>query len=363
MKFRSRLVVNLQNLKENFEYLYKDSPSCKTLFMVKADGYGHGILPVVRYAHTELGISEFGCATIEEAVYLRRELSDLNFDIYVFSDLQLDNPESVEIYTNERIFPILSSLEHLDFFLHQENFKHFPICLKINTGMNRLGIELSRIQEVIERLLRHNRKSIYHLFTHLANSSYSMEKDVYNLEQQKSFKLVQEKFKNSKIEISSTSISNSGALLQSSGLDQTHIRPGLMLYTHPKCISRLETKILQVFEVKKDTPVGYNSILCPRDGLVAVLAIGYGDGFSTHYSGAHITHQGMPGEIIGRINMDMTFVLFPTKASTIIKPGDVVAIWGENEGDLLKFSDETKTIPYELLCSLLPRIPRIYRLS
>jgi alanine racemase len=151
--------------------------------------------------------------------------------------------------------------------------------------------------------------------------------------------------------------------LQNSGLLETHIRPGIMGYTYPFCISKLETRILNTFIAKKDTPVGYNSILCPNDGLIAVLAIGYGDGFSTHYSGAHIEHKGMIGEIIGRINMDMTFVLFPLSAKDKILSGDNVAIWGEKEGDLLRFADETKTIPYELLCSLLPRIPRIYRLN
>lgn len=331
--------------------------------MVKADGYGHGMLAIVRYAHAELGVQEFGCASIEEARNLRRELSDLSFDIYVFSDIQLNNPESVEIYSNERIYPVLTRLEQLNFFLHQESFKYFPICLKFNTGMNRLGLDFSSVSEVVKLLLQHNRKSVFHLFTHLANSSFSMEQDVHNVNQVAKFKFLQEKFKESNIEIARTSFSNSGAILQHSGFDQTHIRPGLMLYTHPKCISRLETTILHVFDAKKDMPIGYNSTPCPRDGVVAVLAIGYGDGFSTHYSGAHISHRGSTGEIIGRVNMDMTFVLFPTSARGEIKVDDLVTIWGEKEGDLLNFSNETKTIPYELLCSLLPRIPRIYRLS
>lgn len=363
MKCRSQLIVNLQALKENLQYLNTEAPDCKTLFMVKADGYGHGMLPIVRYVHAELGVQEFGCASIAEAVTLRRELSDLNFDIYVFSDIQLDNPESVEIYSNERIYPVLSTIDQLVFFLHQENFKYFPICLKFNTGMNRLGFDLSRLPDVIRHLLQHNRKSIFHLFTHLANSSFSMTQDIHNIDQLKKFKSLQEKLIEAKIELERTSIANSGAILQHSGFDQTHIRPGLMMYTYPKCISRLETTILHVFDAKKDMPIGYNSTLCPRDGVVAVLAIGYGDGFSTHYSGAHIAHQESMGEIIGRINMDMTYVLFPTSAGAQIKVGDTITIWGEKEGDLLRFSDETKTIPYELLCSLLPRIPRIYRLS
>jgi alanine racemase len=363
MKFRSRLVVNLDHLKFNLQHIKKIAPSAQSIFMIKADGYGHGMVPLARYAFTELGITEFGCATLDEAKVLRSELPELSFDIYVFSDLQLISPESVETYSNQRIFPVVSSLSQLDFFLHQESFKFFPLCLKFNTGMNRLGLEVEKLDEILKRLELHNRKSIYHLFTHLANSSFSMIEDIHNVEQVAKFKILKEKFIQANIIIQRTSISNSGAILQNSGLDQTHIRPGIMLYTHPKCVSKLETTILHAFTAKKDQPIGYNSIPCIRDGVVAVLAIGYGDGFSTHYTGAHITHRGNIGEIIGRINMDMTFVLFPASAQKDIKVDDVVTIWGENEGDLLNFSNETKTITYQLLCSLLPRIPRNYRLS
>lgn len=363
MKFRSQLVVNLEHLKANLQYINKIAPNCQTIFMIKADGYGHGMIPLARYAFTELGITEFGCATLDEAKSLRRELPELNFDIYVFSDVQLNNLDSVETYTNERIFPVISTLAQLDFFLHQESFKFFPLNLKFNTGMNRLGLEIDKFEEIIKRLKKHNRNSIYHLFTHLANSSFSMTEDIHNVEQMDKFKNLKEKFQEAKIILERTSISNSGAILQNSGLDQTHIRPGIMLYTYPKCVTKLETTILHVFPAKKDQPIGYNSIPCLRDGVVAILAIGYGDGFSTHYSGAHISHRGNIGEIIGRINMDMTFVLFPPSAKDEIKVDDVVTIWGEKEGDLLNFSNETKTITYQLFCSLLPRIPRIYRLS
>ena len=61
--------------------------------------------------------------------------------------------------------------------------------------------------------------------------------------------------------------------------------------------------------------------------------------------------------------MDMIQVLFPLEALEHLAPNEVFTIWGQQEGDLLKFSEETKTIPYEIFCSLLPRIPRVYRLE
>ena len=97
--------------------------------------------------------------------------------------------------------------------------------------------------------------------------------------------------------------------------------------------------------------------------MIAILAIGYGDGFSTRYAGAHLYHKGFVGVIIGRVNMDMIQVLFPVEARGHVIADEVFTIWGQQDGDLLRFSEETKTIPYELFCSLLPRIPRVYRLD
>ncbi len=352
------------------------SPKSEVLFMVKADGYGHGMIPVTRYAVTELGVKEFGCATLGEALKLREELNDLEFDIYVFSDTQLEVPENVDIYVRRRIIPVISNVSELDYLLHNPEFKHFPICLKFNTGMNRLGIDPSDAPLVVARLKQHGRSTVHHLISHFANASFPMDTHEFNISQRSRFIDIKKFFRDSGITIERTSQSNSGAIEQRHGFEDTHIRPGLMMYGPTslspeyadkghfkgKLVSRLETHILRTFDVKAGDPVGYGSTPCPYDGVVAVLAIGYGDGFSTRYSGAHLFHKGFKGVITGRVNMDMIQVLFPTEAKKQIKAHEVFVIWGEQEGDLINFSLETKTIPYELFCSLLPRIPRVYRL-
>jgi len=377
MKFRSRLVVNLDNLAYNFSQIKKIAPNSQVLFMVKADGYGHGMIPIVRYAVTELKIKEFGCATINEALVLREELNDLEFDIYVFSDIQLELQENADIYLKRRIIPVISNVSELDYILHTEGFEHFPICLKFNTGMNRLGLDQQEANSIIARLLHHGRKSIYHLISHYANASYPMDTNERNIFQRNNFNELKKLFLKSGISLERTSTANSGTIEQGFGIDDTHLRVGLMMYGATslipefenkakfkgKIVSSLETYILRTFGVKAGTPIGYGSTSCPYDGIVAVLAIGYGDGFSTRYGGAHLYHQGFEGIITGRVNMDMVQVLFPIEAKGKIKAHEIFTIWGKNEGDLLKFSAETKTIPYELFCSLLPRVPRVYRLN
>ena len=378
MKFRSRLVINLHYLDYNYSIVKKIAPDSEVIFMVKADGYGHGMIPIARYAVVELGIKELGCATIAEAIKLREELSDLEFEIYVFSDTQLELLENADIYTKRRIIPVISDISELEYILHSPEFKNFPICLKFNTGMNRLGLDPQDSPKIVGMLKRHNRRSVHHLISHYANASHPMNTDERNLFQSSRFSEIKKHFTDSEIILERTSQSNSGAIEQKVGLDgDTHIRPGLMMYGptsllseyadrghfEGKIISRLETYIIRTFNVKSGTPIGYGSTICPYDGVVAILAIGYGDGFSTRYSGAHLYHKGFEGVITGRVNMDMIQVLFPVEARDHVLAHEVFTIWGEQDGDLLRFSNETKTIPYELFCSLLPRVPRVYRLD
>jgi alanine racemase len=379
MKFRSRLVVHLDHLAYNINQIKKLAPNSQILFMIKADGYGHGMIPIARYIHTELMIREFGCATIGEALKLREELNDLEFDIYVFSDIQLELLENADIYLKRRIIPVISNVSELDYILHTPEFKNFPICLKFNTGMNRLGLDPIDADLIVKRLKSHKRTSIHHLISHYANASSDMNSHERNIFQRIQYEAIKKHFTSSGIILERTSQSNSGAIEQKTGLKEnsgdTHVRPGLMVYGPSsinadanghfkgKLVSTLETYILRVFQVKKGDVVGYNSTPAPANGLIAILAIGYGDGFFNRYSGAHLYHKGFKGLIIGRVSMDMTHLFFQEEAIGHILAHEIFSIWGKEDGDLERFSIETKTISYELFCSLLPRVPRVYRLN
>lgn len=374
MRFRSRHFIDLEALGRNFEKLKSLCPNNKFIFMVKADAYGHGVLPIVRHSVTELGIKEFGCATLGEALYLRDELFDLEFEIYVFSDVQLELDECAEIYLNRRIIPIISNNADLDYILNNKDFNKFPICLKFNTGMNRLGLDLLDVESVITKLKENGRKSIHHLMTHFSSSSLSMKKNKRNISQREKFSDLKETFKSSGIEVENTSIANSGAIEQGVGLEESHVRPGLILYGPSsllpqysnlghwtgEIISRLETYIIRFFEVKKGQPIGYGATPCPGDGVVAIIALGYGDGFSTRYLGAHIKHKGKVGVVAGRVNMDMAQIFFKKDEVPSLKVGELFTVWNHDASEFQKFSIETKTIPYEVFIHLTNRVPKIY---
>ncbi len=374
MRYRTRLYIDLNLLKENFQLLKELCPDNQVLFMIKANAYGHGMVPIVRYSVQELGINEFGVATLGEARRLRDELSDLEFEIYVFSDIHLEFQSSFEYYLSRRFVPVISNMADLDFVLSCEGFQYFPICLKFNTGMNRLGFSSAQQQEVIDKLKKTDRTSIFHLMTHLGMASDIIEKQSPCDLQDQCFQEIKNNFLDQGIAIERSSISNSGAIEQKFGLNETHIRPGLILYGPSalhrdvrdrsnwkgKTISRLETYVINSFPVKAGERVGYGGTPAPSSGVIALIALGYGDGFSGRNKAPSIYLDGVEGMILGRINMDMGQVFFPGRDASFVKAGQSLVIWGHDPKEILNLADQTDTIPYEHFCHMTSRVPRVY---
>ena len=377
MKFRSRLNIDLSILASNLNFLKEIAPSNDIIFMVKADGYGHGSKAMVDFSYNELNIKEYGTATLSEALLLREELPKNEFELYVFSDIQISEKSNIDLYLNQRIIPVISSMNDLQIFLTTSELSHVPLVLKFNTGMNRLGIALEDVDNVINMIKKSGRTTIDHLMSHFSSSSLSMIKNKRNIHQKEKFAELKSDLRNSGISINKSSLSNSGAIVQKAGLDESHIRPGLMLYgptsilptlrkNYPwqgQIISKLETYIIKTYQVEKGQPVGYGATPCPDNGIIAIIALGYGDGFLTKFQGSTISFKGHQGKVVGRVNMDMAQIFFNESAVKVLKEGDLFTVWDHNQENFLKFAEESGAIPYELFCQLSSRIPRIYSLN
>ena len=375
MRYRTRLIVDLDLLSSNIADLKSLAPDSRMLLMVKANAYGHGLVPLVRFCTTELGMKEYGCATLGEAIKLREELSDLEFEIYVFSDLQLDVEGGPDLYLNRRIIPVISSATDLDLVLNNKSFKHLPLCLKFNTGMNRLGLDSDKLDVIIKRLKNKSISSIYHLISHLSSSFVGIEDGDINHRQYDLFRDIKKSFEASGITVERSSIANSGAIEQKFALKETHIRPGLMMYGPStldkevrsrsvwsgKNISRLESYVINTFSVKKGSVIGYGATPVQEDGIIAMIAIGYGDGFATSYRGLKLKLGDLTGVVAGRVNMDMIQLYFPNEDKVPFGAGDKIDIWTNNADDILSIAEQTGAIPYEIFCHLNVRVPRIYR--
>lgn len=371
MRIKSKMEIDLSLLAFNYNQLKLLCPNNQVLFMVKADAYGHGMIPIVKYSHFELGINEFGCASVGEALKLREAIPDGKFEIYVFSDVQIVLKVAKEIYLNYRIIPVISNESDLDFFLNDKDFKNFPLTLKFNTGMNRLGIHYTRADEVAKKLKAAGRFEIHHMLSHFSSASLPMETNNRNIEQRQRFKELKEFFKSEDITIHQTSLANSGAIEQGYGLEETHVRPGLMMYGptsmipkyrhlsnwNGKLISSLETVVINSFEVEKDTPLGYGATPCPGNGHVAIIALGYGDGFSTRYQNVELVNNSRLGKVVGRVNMDMAQIFFKEARFEI---GDKFVVWDHSSENFTKICDQSNTIPYEVFIHITPRVPKVY---
>lgn len=370
MRFDSQFLVDKNRFYSNVDKLRKLAPKNEILFMVKANAYGHGLLQMTELA-LDLGIKEFGVASLSEAMQLRRFIPKHKFEIYVFSDTCLERKEYAGEYKNSHLIPVLSSLEQVKFFLNHEDFKFVPLCLKFNTGMNRIGIGTEEIDEVLSEMRKGDRDEIHHLMSHFACSGLDISLD-FSQRQYKAFTSLKEKFRSKHINVKFSSMANSGALEQGFALAETHIRPGLMLYGPTsliekyqakslwtgEAISQLEAKVLSVRAVKKGDPIGYGATPCFGEGWVAHINLGYGDGLLNSYSGLTLELARGEAKILGRVSMDMTALWFKKSTDPPYKEGEKIKIWEYSNSTILKIAKHLSSIPYEVFCQIGERVPR-----
>lgn len=368
MRHSTFLEVNLGLLQENLNKI-KRLTKAKVIPMVKADAYGNGLIPISKFLVEECEIKRLGCATLGEAIHLFHQCPDLNTEVMVFSDTEISNPKMAEAYLNYAITPVLHQASDLEMILSNSEFAKLPIVLKINTGMNRLGLSLEELAKYAPRL---KNRGIKHLLSHFARASDLLKKDDKTHRQMDEFKQAKQILKDAGVAVQETSVSNSGAIEQKFGHEETFVRPGLMLYgpysVEPRIwdghqISRFVTKILKTFDIKKGTPVGYGVNVASEDGFIVVIPVGYADLSVTTASGAEITINGHKGKVFARVSMDMTFLMFEPSVAGKLKAGDSIEIWNNDNRVICELAQSMKTIPYHLMCGVTNRIPRIYKVK
>ena len=369
MRFGSELTVHLDHLAFNVAELKQKINSCEILFMVKANAYGHGLGEITHFSHHELNIKRFGCASLGEAIYLRQNFPQTLCDLWVFSDGgDLSDSEIKEAFLELNIIPVIHHLKDLKVFLNDRDFKFMPLVLKFDTGMHRIGLALEDQEEVIQLIKQSGRKQVDHLMTHFASSYIKHKAGDKTQRQLDSFHKVKAEMENAGLSIIETSCANSGAIEQGIGLEESFVRPGLMLYgpkSFPesswqgKCLSTLRSSVLRVLPVTKGMPIGYGGHVVAEDGFMAYLPLGYGDGILTTYSGVKINCLGEQAQFIGRINMDMCGLFFK-KLPPGLEKDEKLVLWGEEGSDISHIAAQMKTIPYQLFTAISQRVPRRY---
>lgn len=368
MRFSSYVEVNLGLLAGNFDRIQSLAPKAEVLPMVKADAYGNGIVPVSQHLATVCGVKTFGCATLGEALALRE--NGIKSDIIVFSDTEFSNGRFRENYVSSGVSPVLHQASDLSIVESDSSLSKLPLHIKINTGMNRLGLTDQDLEKFLPLF---KKRGIKHLITHFARSGDHFKEGDKTHKQLNEFYRMKKLLTDAGVSVEKTSVSNSGAIEQKLGVEESFVRPGLMLYGPPSVtepvlwnghqVSKWVTKVISTFHVKKGTPVGYGVNVADKDSFMAVIALGYGDGFFTYFSGSKVTINGISGKVFGRVNMDMAFIQFDPGAEKNIHQDDKVEIWNHSNESILEFATQNKTHCYQLMCGISGRIPRIYKVK
>ena len=361
--YGARLSIDLAALRRNWVALDQVSKGALTGACVKADGYGLGSVPVSR-AFYQAGARFFFVATPDEGITVRNALPD-DVHIFILSGLY---PGAAPLYVGERLMPCLCSIPMLEEWLQAcvaSNEAH-PAALHFDTGINRLGFRLNEAS-IVKRMIDSIGYKPQMIMSHLACADTPNHEK--NRTQLALFTSVLAQFPGTP-----ASLANSAATMTSRDHHFQMVRPGIALYggravagrrTPMTRVVTLEAPILQVKEVKTGETVGYGAgHTVSRDSRIAVIAIGYADGFFRSQSGSNtrpggkVAIAGHYAPVVGRVSMDMIGVDI-TDIPVQPLPGDMVEILGPHIS-IDDMADVSNTIGYEVLTSLKGRYSRTY---
>ncbi len=344
-------------LRHNLAAVRRFAPSSKILAVIKANAYGHGIAPV---AHALEDADGFGVARIGEGLALRSAGITRPVVLLegVFSNDELHQAAAAGF---ELVVHSLSQVEQLE----QAGTTHrFDVWLKLNTGMNRLGVTPAEFDGARRRLQSCAAVGRVRLMTHLFGAE---EAGGVGTRRQIGDFLALTAGTNLE-----RSVANSAGLIAWPEARTEWVRPGLMLYGISPIPAQeayelglrpamtLTTQLIAVQRVGRGEGVGYNAIWrAPKDSLIGIAAIGYGDGYARNVrSGAPVLVNGHPAAVAGRVSMDMTAIDVTEVPNA--KIGDPVVLWGEGV-PAERVAPYADTIAYELVCGIAQRVTRVWR--
>ncbi len=357
--------VDLKRLRNNIRAA-RSSVSSKTaaLFVVKADAYGHGLIPVVKAAAEE-GINWFAVAFLDEALKIRAALPDVNILV-----LGLVLPEHVDEVHEKRILPIVTCMEHGLGLAEAARAKGFtlPVHLKVDTGMGRLGVQWNEVEATVKALNDAGGLELFGVCSHFAR--VEPDQPDHALEQAKKFN---EALKHLPAKIF-RHLSSSRAALYFPDWDLDGVRQGIVLYGYgandskgrfqTKPILQWKARVVQIKKVPADFSVGYyGTYRTEYPTQIATLAVGYADGYNRALSNkGDVLIGGRRCAVVGRVSMNWITVDVGPDAK--VKVGDEAVLIGE-QGEEAIWADELskicRTIPYEILTSIHASLERRYR--
>ena len=357
------LEVNLNAVVDNLNY-YRSflKPETKLVCMVKADAYGAGAVEVAKTLQDHR-VDYLAVAVADEGVTLRRN--------GITQNIMIMNPEMTAFNTmfDYDLEPEVYSFRLMDALIHaaqKQGITGWPVHIKLDTGMHRLGFDPERdIDEVIQRLKHQTAIIPRSVFSHFVGSD-SDDFDNFSALQFQKFDVASRKLQAAFSHKILRHMDNSAAIEHFPERQLDMCRLGLGLYgVDPRdnrmlsSVSTLKTTILQLRHVPKEETVGYSRKgILTRDSVIAAIPIGYADGLNRHLGrgACYCLVNGQRAPYVGNICMDVAMI---DVTGIPCQEGDMVEIFGDHL-PVTVLSDALQTIPYEVLTAISSRVKKVY---
>lgn len=350
----TKVIIEPSALLHNVAQIKKYAPGKKVIAMVKANGYGCGVKQIV--PHLEGQVDAFGVACSEEAMIIRSLGCTTSCILFqgVFS------ADEYALAVKHQFDCVIHNQQQLEWLVNTPLAQKITIWVKVNTGMNRIGFNLSDLEGVLSALKQCTwvDKSLG-LMTHLSSSdepnlvANANQIDLFN-------KIISQG-------IAQRSIANSAAIISMPHSHADAVRPGIMLYGISPFANKTSTDlgllpvmrfvsaVTAVHQIPANAEVGYSGTWkSSKPSTIGIVAVGYGDGYPRHIApGTPVWVHGAEAVIIGRVSMDMMAIDLTDRPDVSL--GDSVELWGTH---ILveRIAKAAGTIPYELTCQISERV-------
>ncbi|MBF0264754.1 MAG: alanine racemase [Gammaproteobacteria bacterium] len=375
--------IDLSAYKNNIELVKKFASSSKIMAVIKSNAYGHGMLATAQFIKND--VEAFAVSSIDEAIFLRE--NKLHNQIVILEGFQ--EIDEISIIIEYGLIPVIHHQYQLDLFKKHIQSKSIQspisIWIKLDTGMNRLGFKSNELELLANDLtILCESVNIIGFMSHYACAD-EPEHDL-NGSQQVNFTNMLNTLLlnlNGQTNISNQyeldnyqlSFSNSAAILS---LPEAHfhwVRPGVVLYgINPlsqrdesinqslKAVMQFTSRVIAIKKLQKGDTVGYGaSYKANQDKVIAIISVGYGDGYPRHAgTGTPMMINGHRVELVGRVSMDMICCDISHLSSGSVNIGDRVELWGHSIS-VSEIADHAGTIAYELVCGITSRVQYIYQ--
>ena len=361
---KTHVRIDLKALRKNILAHKQLVPkTVKLMAMVKAAGYGSGLDKMVQFVDT-FGVDYFGVAYVDEGVEIRK--SGISKPVMVMNA----EDGNFEACIVNQLEPAIYDFQQLDAFISEciyQGVENYPIHLKIDTGMNRLGFTPEDLDRVLEIIRSQPEVKIRSVYSHLADSDNRRDKRFTEFQISR-FSSVVKRLKEELDDAFDSHILNSSGIANFPNAPFSMVRLGIGMYgitSNSELKRKLEpvlswySSVSQVKTVNPGSSVGYGRTFMSKETMrIATIPVGYADGFRRSLSNGvgYVYIQGKKCQVVGRVCMDMIMV---DVTKIPVKAGDEVELIGPHN-DLEKMAALMQTIPYEVMTSISARVHRMY---